>query len=338
MAMSIMSKSEIAIIPVFLPQVGCVHRCIYCNQQVATGVTLPPTPAEVSSFVEKIIAENPGKYNVALYGGSISALPDDELVNYLSAIRSTQPAKSITGIRISTRPDAISQEKIRLLKEYGVTTVELGVQSLDNAVLERIKRGHDALCVCRATELLKSSEITVGFHLMLGLPGQSADSFHQTVEETVTLSPDTVRLHPTLVLEDTVLAEMWRRGEYEPLNLEEAVEECAWAYQRFRQAGMAVIRMGLQEVSGLGVKVLVGPHHPAFGELVITRFLRERVEQALASRVNKTKDVKVKVSTKALSLFIGQKRSNLGYFRERWGISVEFAVDETIEGYDFEFG
>jgi len=333
-----MSKPEVAIIPIFLPQVGCAHRCIYCNQRVVTGVTSPPTPAEVSSFVGKIITENPGKYCVALYGGSISALPDTELVHYLSAIRSTQPAKSITGIRLSTRPDAVSPPKLRLLKEYGVTTVELGVQSLDNAVLERIKRGHDAISVYRATELLKPSEITVGFHLMIGLPGQSADSFHQTVEETVALSPDTVRLHPTLILADTELAEMWRRGEYEPLNLEEAVTECTWAYQRFRRAGIAVIRMGLQEVSGLGVKVLAGPHHPAFGELVITRFLRERVEKALVSRVNKTKDVKVKVSARALSLFIGQKRSNLSYFLERWGISVEFTPDETIKDYNFELG
>jgi histone acetyltransferase (RNA polymerase elongator complex component) len=336
--MSIASKTDASIIPIFLPQMGCAHRCIYCNQRAATGVTSPPSPDEVSSFIRKIVNGNPGKYTVALYGGSVSALPDDELVRYLSAIRDAQPAGNVAGIRLSTRPDAISPKKIQLFKEYSVTTVELGAQSLDNAVLERIERGHDALCVRRATELLKSADIAVGIHLMLGLPGQSAESFHQTVEETVTFAPDTVRLHPTLVLEDTVLAELWRRGEYEPLSLEETVEECAWAYGRLRQAGIAVIRMGLQEVSGLRLQVLAGPHHPAFGELVISRFLRELVEEALMSRTNKDENVIIKVSPRALSLFIGQKRSNLKYFQERLGVSVEFTGDEGVEGYEFKMG
>jgi len=331
-----MPKKTPPIIPIFLPQRACPERCIYCNQRVATGATTTPTPAEVGDHIQQILNNSAESYQIALYGGSVSALPVEELEGYLQAIRSNKPADRILGIRISTRPDTVSSEMIELFRRYRVETVELGVQSLDDEVLVRIKRGHDAKSVRQATERLQKADIRVGHHLMLGLPGQSADSFARTVQETIELKPTTVRLHPTLVLEDTELAEMWQRGEYIPMELEQATADCARAYSRFYDSSISVIRLGVQETETLAAGVLAGPHHPAFGELVVSRWLRELVEKAIKAQKPKNKCIKLLVAPKALSLFIGQKRCNVHFFKEELGLDIDIAPCQSMEDYEFQ--
>jgi len=331
-----MSDKATPIIPIFLPQRACPQRCIYCNQRLAVGVARSPSPDEAKENIQRIIDQSEKCYEVAFYGGSISAMSNDELENYLSAVGAVTPEKRILGIRISTRPDAVSPQTIKLFKRFGVKTVELGVQSLDEEVLSAVRRGHNAQSVYYSTHLLQDAGIAFGHHLMLGLPQQTGESFVSTVERTIELKPDTVRLHPTLVLEETELAEMWRRGDYIPMELETAVENCAWALEVFLSADIKVIRMGVQETDSLRSGVMSGPHHPSFGELVVSLMLRRRIEQAIKKKSPNKRQFSVLVPPQALSLFIGQRRSNIEHFQKDRGWEVEIKPAPQLKGYEFK--
>lgn len=322
---------RVRVYPVFLPQWGCPHQCVYCNQRATTAGAADLWAREegLASVQDRIdsLAREAGSRGapgeLAFYGGTFTALPAEWIEKLLHGACAHVDGGLFSGIRFSTRPDALPKHVRDLLSRYPIRTVELGAQSLSNEVLQRSRRGYGAGDVVEAVRRVREMGWKLGLQLMSGLPGDSRDRFLDSVRDAVRLAPDFVRIYPTLVLRDTRLAHWQSSGSYAPLSLEEAVEWSAAALELFQAGGIPVIRMGLHpdpELLKPGV-ILGGPFHPAFGYLVKVRWWRDRVDRWCAERdgVHHGRHVTLKVAREVVSELLGPARENLAHWRIRWG-------------------
>lgn len=265
---------QTSIIPIFIPHIGCPHRCVFCNQWQITGHQGLPSPNEVRRLIASYTASarTPRHWEVAFYGGSFTAMPGEVQEGLLQPAYEALEAGTIAAIRCSTRPDCITPEILQRLQHYGMTCVELGVQSMDDTVLEQARRGHTAGDVVAATALLRQYGFTVGHQLMPGLPGEDWPSLVRTTAAICWLQPDLARIYPVAVLAGTDLADSWRAGRYQPLTIHEGVVRAAYMKQHFLEQGINCIRTGLQATEDLDddTQVLAGAYTPAMGELVDT--------------------------------------------------------------------
>lgn len=273
-----------SIIPIFIPHAGCPHQCVFCNQRAISG-----TKNSGTGYAEKQIEEylqwvSPSPANeAAFYGGTFTALPRSLQEELLALTDKLIEQKIIGAVRMSTRPDYIFEEELEFLKKHNVKLIELGVQSLDNDVLNISERGHSMEDVEKAMHLLKKYEFKTGLQLMTGMPGQDFDSIKDTIEKACAMKPDIARIYPLLVVKNTKLETMYLKGEFTPLTLEEAIEQAAYMYEKLTRNNCLVIRTGLQadeELCSDG-NILAGPFHPSMGELVKSRIIRKHVEKAL---------------------------------------------------------
>ena len=260
------------IIPVFIPHYGCTHSCVFCNQQRITGQITTVDATDIQNALDyHLPLINQDRFiEVAFYGGSFTALPWAIQQQLLYPARQAFREGRIQGIRVSTRPDAITEEIVQLLSENNVTTIEIGVQSLDNAVLMAAGRGHSVHDVEIAAQILQKSNFAWGIQLMPGLPAEDWYSLLLTGMRTLKLKPHFARIYPTLVIKQTALEVQYNQHNYRPLSLAEAVKRAAFLKVLFAQHNIKVIRTGLQATEELdqGDTVVAGPYHPAFGELV----------------------------------------------------------------------
>ena len=319
-----------SIIPIFIPHAGCPHQCVFCNQKKISGQKIASAQA-VRQQIEKYLQWiKPGRDNeAAFYGGSFTGL-EPELQEELFAPLDELLREGVIGsVRCSTRPDYISPARLELLKRHNVSTVELGVQSLDDKVLQRAERGHDASSVTQAVQLLREYGFKVCLQLMCGMPGQSRESFLQTVAQSVALKPDMARLYPLLVIKDTPLEVSYRSGGFMPLSVEAAAELCAEAWEQFTAAGITVIRMGLQpdeELCRPG-NIVAGPFHPAFGELVKSIVLRRSVTPQIEALLSSgRRKIKILVPKNMESKLRGQQNANIKYWQ---ALGAELTVIKT---------
>lgn len=264
-----MAKKQL-IIPVFVPFGGCTHQCVFCDQAGITGERSLPAFETVAPLVEKYLStwKGTGPRELAFYGGSFTGLPMEAQEGYLEASRPFIEGGLVDSVRISTRPDRIDSPTLGFLRSYGVKTIELGVQSMSDEVLKASGRGHTAEDTRRSASLIKGAGIRLGIQLMPGLPGDTEETILDTVDESVSLSPDFARLYPTLVLRNTPLFRLYERGEYAPWALEEMVRVCKEALERFQSASIPVIRVGLQTTEDLSLNLVAGPYHPSFRQLI----------------------------------------------------------------------
>ena len=299
------------VIPVFIPHRGCPHQCLFCNQNVITGQTAEVFPQEIEKTITTWLARSRSRarVQVAFYGGSFTCLPEERQVKMLRVVQPFLRRGDVHCIRLSTRPDCIDSAICTFLKRMGVAIVELGVQSLDDDVLLRSRRGHTAEDCRRAVCVLKEAGIEVGIQLMPGLPGENSLSFLKGVRGIIELAPAFVRLYPVLVVNHSGLAEIYRLGDYRPLTMNRAVAFCRRAKEMFLQAGIQVIRIGLQPSVSLEKDLLAGPYHPAFGELVAARDWFKRMRALLAGYP--AGRLTVAISKQDLSAFLGPKRINI---------------------------
>ncbi len=303
------------IIPVFIPHYGCPHQCIFCNQYQITGQGQTVTPEYVNTVIEQWlphIAPSATHIEVAFYGGSFTALPLQTQQLLLAPANRALLAGKITALRVSTRPDCITEPILDLLKTNGVSTVELGVQSLDDQVLTCAGRGHTAADVLTAVRLIKDQRLAVGIQLMPGLPGETLLSLAATTVNTIALAPQFVRIYPVVVLEGTQLAQLYKEHHYQPLSVAQAVEQAAFMHVLFEKHHIPVIRTGLQATSELdkATVVLAGPYHPAFGEMV-TAYVYKQSVYAWLENVNPVGNVKIHCSPQNVSKVRGQKNKNM---------------------------
>jgi len=307
------------VIPYFIPHLGCPHQCLFCDQNSITGTrrSYGEIGEQIESTIKEWLPRRKEGYEThfAFYGGSFTCLPASLQNQLLEKIQPWIERSDIQLIRLSTRPDCLSETICDNLREHRVGVVELGVQSLDDRVLQQSLRGHSEEQCGVAVDLLHQAGITVGLQLMPGLPGESRKSFKKTIKKALALDPAFVRLYPALVVEGSGLAELYRAGEYQPLTLEMAVILVHWALKQFKKSNIRVVRMGLQPTPFLEENVIAGPYHPAFGELVLSREWYNRVSLLLAQ--NPGKNVHLTLSERDLSSFNGNGKSNILRFTEK---------------------
>ncbi len=323
------------IAPIFLPNLGCPHRCIFCNERITAGKNSSLISREE---IERIVAFYIGNHSdkrerqIAFYGGNFTGIDPGRQELLLRTAGELVNSGLADSIRISTRPDYIDEKKLNALQRFPVRTVEVGVQSMADSVLKRSRRGHSAADNRRAINLLKAYGFETGAHLMLGLPGDDRDGLESTLDQIISLKPDMVRVHPTIVLEGTELAAMYRSGTYRPLDLAEAVEECRHALSRLRRAGIPVIRIGLQatpEMNEAGA-VLAGPFHPALRSLVEGSIFLEMAEGLLGDsgyRIGTDPSPSFFVSDRDMSDFRGIGNRNTAALKKRFGADFPVIPD-----------
>jgi histone acetyltransferase (RNA polymerase elongator complex component) len=313
------------VIPVFIPHRGCPHHCLFCNQVKIAGQGTDERPP-VAATIEEWLARSPGRaeVQVAFFGGSFTCLPVDDQLAMLSAVQPFISSGRVDCIRLSTRPDCLSGEICRLLKEYRVGVVELGVQSMDDRVLAASRRGHDGDQVKRAVILLRRSGFTVGVQLMVGLPGETTRSFLRGIAAVIVMRPDFVRLYPVLVVKDSGLELLYRQGRFRPLSLGAAVALTANACEKLGRAGIKVVRMGLQPSESLAASLVAGPFHPAFGELVQARLWLKKIRTELAL-LGPGEHLAIHISPKDRSAVAGIKKQNIERLKQL-GFAGRFTI------------
>lgn len=300
-----------------MPQLGCPHACVYCNQRAVSGAEAAPGEEQLDQEIRQGIRRAGAGLELAFYGGSFTAIHWPVQRMLLETAQPYLRRGELASIRVSTRPDCVEEPALRRLLPYGVKTVELGVQSMDDGVLARSGRGHTAEDSARAAVRVKRMGFSLGLQSMVGLPGAAREESGETARRIAALRPDFVRIYPVLVLRSSPLAQRYRSGRYRPLTLEDAVERSADALAVYRQAGIPVIRIGLQETEGLRGQVLAGPYHPALGEMVYARLWRRKMERMLQPLARDSRVV-ILPPARLLSQALGQRRDNLYWLRRRF--------------------
>lgn len=276
------NKQKHVNIPIFLPEIACPNKCIYCHQPSITGIKKLPDITSIlhtiDTHIQTINYDNT-TVEIAFFGGNFTGIPIVLQEDILSAVQPYIHQKKASSIRISTRPDYISEPVLSLLKKYPVKTIELGVQSMDDTVLKKTGRGYLSDTVIKASEMILKSGFTLGHQMMLGLPGDSLQSAMETTEKIIHCQPAMVRVYPLLVLKNTPLETMYINGAYKPLSLSEAVAEAKEVFKLFFKNNIPVIKMGLHPSRELtsGHTVVAGPFHPSFAELVYTALWKEKL-------------------------------------------------------------
>ena len=325
------------IIPIFIPNQGCPHRCIFCEQQSITSQSYQTIDsAHVERVLDKAIRSKDfdlrKKPEVAFYGGTFTRLPLYRMSELLGAVSPFLKQGFFFSIRVSTRPDALDEKRLKIMKDYGVLTVELGAQSMDDNVLMFSKRGHTAEDTVKALETLRAHGLKVGIQLMPGLPGDSEERFRSTITEVIKLSPDMVRLYPAVVIRGTEMARLYREGHYEPLGLEKAIEICAESCVRLERQGITVIRIGLMSSPSLLEKgqILAGPWHTAFGFLVRSHIQHQNIQNDLLGW-GVVSRIKIRVPKKEVPLVRGYKNQGLQLLKRKTGAKViRIEPDDSI--------
>ncbi len=293
-----------------MPNAGCPHRCLFCNQEEVTGHTdlagLPPgaeggdkerfsgSLSASDECLRRALEQLPDRFvhvtpqapvEAAFYGGTFTALPSPWPLRFLKALEPWRQDGLVSAVRCSTRPDAVDPGQLEQLAAAGLYTVELGVQTFDEAVLERARRGHGAQASLEACRRVRAAGLGLGLQLLPGLPGHTLRSFAQDIARCIALRPDFVRIHPCLVLAGTGLEALWRRGAYAPWELAATLEALGEAVSQLWSAGIPVARVGLTPEASLLSAILAGPWHPALGSRVRARALWHDIRRRLDGRL-----------------------------------------------------
>ncbi|MBR5496201.1 MAG: radical SAM protein [Oscillospiraceae bacterium] len=325
-----MKHSNIAI---FIPHIGCPNMCSFCNQRTISGTQIASTADEVKQTLSYAlsISKFPQNTEIAFFGGSFTAIDREYMLSLLDATKEFVGKDKFMGIRISTRPDFIDDKILLLLKEYNVTSIELGVQSLDDDVLKANRRGHDSKIVDFAVSKIKEYGFSLGLQMMIGLYKDTEEKLYKTAQKIIDYHPDTVRIYPTVVLDGTYLDELYKSGEYKPLSISKAVEICADLLLKFEKEGINVIRLGLHASESVGAQMTAGAYHPAFRELCENRIYLNAVLTALKG-VAPCK-IEVEVARNCTSKLIGQNRRNLLYLHDM-GYDVKVVESNDLKIYE----
>lgn len=315
-------------IPIFISHFGCPNSCVFCNQKKINGRETDVTMEDLRNTIEMYLETLPknSKKEVAFFGGTFTGISMGLQKEYLETAYEYIKKGEIDGIRLSTRPDCINYEIVEQLKKYGVTTVELGVQSLDEEVLIATERYYPVMVVEEACKILKEYGIKLGIQLMVGLPKSTFDSDYETAKKVLEMKPDMVRIYPTLVIKNTKMEQMFYQKEYIPLSLEEAIERTKKIMALLESNGINIIRVGLQPSEDLredGV-VLGGPFHPAFRELVETEIYHNFFKKI----IEKEKELNIIANEKSISKLVGIKKANKLRLKEYFNIKIDNSIEQ----------
>jgi histone acetyltransferase (RNA polymerase elongator complex component) len=325
-------KNEI--IPFFVNHQGCPHQCVFCNQRVINSESSKDL-VEFDAFISKFIQEkkvSKCERELAFFGGSFTGIDRGLMIEYLKRGKTLLDKGLITRMRCSTRPDKIDKEVLEILKTYGMTSIELGVQSMDNEVLTLSGRGLTCDDIISASHLIKAFGFKLGHQIMIGLPGDTFSSFQQTVKHSIALNPDNVRIYPTQVLKGTKLEDLFESGLYQSVPIEEAIEQAKWAMKLYYKAGVKVIKVGLHANDDLmdpDVR-LAGPYHPAFREWVESLMVQESIESVINKGEDSSSLLEIRVHPKWVSRVAGLSQMNKKWLEKNFGRKMSIVQDTSM--------
>jgi histone acetyltransferase (RNA polymerase elongator complex component) len=324
-------------IPVFIPEEACPNRCVFCNQHRIAGAECAPSVAEVVAKVDEHLLTIPvgNDVEIGFFGGNFTGIPVEKQKAYLASVQPYFESGRINGIRISTRPDYISKEILLMLKQYHVTTIELGAQSLDEEVLKLAGRGHTATQVHEASQLIIDNGFNLGLQMMIGLPGDNAEKSIYTAQEIIRLGAECTRIYPTLVIKDTELEQLYLEGKYQPLSQDEAISRVADIVPLFIAADVKILRIGLHPSEGLldNTSLVAGPFHVAFGELVFSEIWRRLISK-MAFENGKRNVLTLTVASGMRNAAIGHKAMNKAMLLESFR-KVVFEENTELKGFEY---
>lgn len=333
------------IIPIFVPNLGCPNDCTFCNQRKISGQTTNVTAKDVKETIEYYLKnfKDDNKYvEVAFFGGSFTGIDTKVQVELLEAANEYIKTKQVNSIRISTRPDYINRDILKMLKKYHVKTIELGVQSSNNYILEKSKRNHTFEDVKKASKLIRLYGFTLGHQMMVGMAESTEHDEINTAKDLIKLKPKIVRIYPVLVIKGTELARQYASGEYTPLTVEQAVQRCKEIAYLFGKNKIKVIRIGLQNTNEIcdpnqdGSDVLAGPFHPAFRQLVEGSMWYDSIAEKIKNINTKVKKVEIVANPDDTNNIIGHKKVNIERLKEFYDIDVLIKPNDNIKHGKFE--
>ncbi|MEW9122515.1 MAG: radical SAM protein [Thermotaleaceae bacterium] len=313
------------IIPVFVPHKGCPYDCVFCNQKKITGqkeeISAQKVDQQIRQYLSTMSEKKDLDVEVAFYGGSFTGIEQHRQAELLAVAQKWKKRGVIKDVRISTRPDYIDQSILSFLTSFGVTIIELGVQSMDIGILETSCRGHSPRDVILASKAIQEKGIFLGHQIMIGLPGDTMDTLMNTADAIVDLKPDFVRIYPTLVIKDTHLEMMYLNKSYQPMTLEDAIIAAKNLMLKFLKYDIPVIRLGLQPTEDitLGKEVIAGPIHPSFRQLVEGEIYRNMLEIIFKKlRLEKNEHIEIQGNDGSISPLVGQSRRNIKYLQKEF--------------------
>lgn len=321
-------------IPIFIPELACPHQCVFCNQEKISNTLAIPSVKEITVLIDSYLEtiSKGTEINIAFFGGSFTGIPTNEMIGYLKIAYKYVEEGKVQGIRISTKPDYISNPILDILEKYGVTAIELGAQSTNDKVLVKSGRGHKFDAIENAAKLIKQRNFELGLQMMLGLPYDTLDLSIQTAKDIVRLKADTTRIYPTLVVKDTVLEKMYKNGDYKALSMEEAIHWSKEVLKIFTKAGVNVLRVGLHpsEELEIGKSLIAGPIHPSFKEMVLSALWYDYLNEESLPKGKTT----IYVAQKQLNYAIGYKGINRSELLSN-GFDVKFVSDVSLTNFEF---
>ncbi|MEI7596030.1 MAG: radical SAM protein [Bacteroidota bacterium] len=327
-------------IPIFVPELACPNRCVFCNQFYISGVIKQPSEKEIIqqintylSSIEEIKEET--IVEIAFFGGNFTGIPIDIQENYLKLVQPYIESKRVHGIRISTRPDYIDEQRLALLKKYNVIAIEMGVQSLDEEVLIFSGRGHSINDVENAVELIKKYNFELGLQMMIGLPSDTKEKSMNTAQKIVDYKPSTVRIYPTLVIKNTALEQLYNNNLYKALSIDEAVNWTKDILLLFEKNKIRVIRTGLHPSEDFtnGNTMLAGPFHASFKELVISEIWLDIFKNCTFNFSHS--EITICVSKIEINYAVGYKSKNKAWLQEKFK-KVNFKENSSLTGRNYE--
>jgi histone acetyltransferase (RNA polymerase elongator complex component) len=318
---AVTSAGRPLIIPLFIPQRGCPHQCVFCNQRAITGAAAKiPTANQIRDDVKRFLTYAGKRYStiqISFFGGNFLGLGKSAVMHLLRTAAAFVPHQDVHNLRFSTRPDTVSPGALDWIERFPVSTVEVGAQSMNDRVLETAGRGHTAATTTAAAALLKERGYRVGLQMMVGLPADDAAGAMETARQLADLEPDFVRIYPTLVLKGSPLARLFRGGKYRPLPLEDCIALVKKMYLFFKGRHIPVVRMGLQASDGLtdSGSLLAGPYHPAFGHLVHGAIVFDAVSAALRRMEKPAQALTIITHPHMVSRVQGLNKQNLRHLK-----------------------
>lgn len=332
------------IIPIFVPHLGCPNDCVFCNQKSISGQAKQVTKEDVKNIIEEHLKyiKKDSKVEVAFFGGSFTGIEEAKQEELLSTAYEYIKQKKVDSIRISTRPDYIDKKILKRLKKYKVKTIELGVQSANDYILKKAGRGHTFEDVVKASKLIRWYGFNLGHQMMVGLPESTKLDEINTAKELIKLKPKMVRIYPVLVIHNTKLEKNYLEGKYKPLTVVQAVETCKEIVPLFREKGIDIIRIGLQNTDEItdpsvkGSEVVAGPYHPAFRQLVEANLWYDDILKRIKEMNTKVKKVKIIINPKDVNNVVGHKRENIKKLKDVYELDLIIEQDEKMKEGKFK--
>lgn len=325
-------------IPIFLPELACPFKCVFCDQKNISGVKNIPSLLQIKNTIEERLAVIPKKaerVEIAFFGGNFTRIEEDFQEECLALADRYVDGAIVNSIRLSTRPDYINEKILNRLKNHKVKNIELGAQSMDDEVLTLSKRGHSSKDIEIASNLVVEYGFKLGLQMMIGLPGDNEDRALYTADRIIELGAVETRIYPALVIKGTKLAALYLQKKYNPLSIEEAVKITKKVYIKFLKAKVGIIRVGLHPSEDLlnGGALIAGPFLPNFRELVLTEIWKDKISSALGR--NNYEKIIVNIGSGEINYAVGYRGLNRKYFAGK-GIGVKFAVDDSLPRGEFQ--